>query len=68
LLAFVFIKVFTARTCDEKAFDPIGLGRFSRAHRLKEGDEAFKPKSRSLEADWLSIIFETVVSKTMAQL
>jgi hypothetical protein len=68
LLALVFIDVFRARTGDEEAFDPIGSSCFSGAQRLKEGDEAFTPKSRSLEADWPSIVFEVVVSETMIQL
>jgi hypothetical protein len=75
LLALTFTNVFTAGTGDQAAFDPVGAGCFMGAQRLKEGDEAFVPKTRGLESDWPSIVFEvgvwgceTLVDETLAEL
>jgi hypothetical protein len=75
LVASAFTDVFTAGTGDRTAFDSVRACRFMGAESSKEANEAFVPKSRELESDWPSIVFEvgvwaceTLVDETLAEL
>ena len=70
LLAFMFYDVYKDRTGNVRAFllHPLGRSGCRGAHRMKEGNEAFKPKTRTGTYDWPSIVFEVGVSETMDNL
>jgi len=47
---------------------PVGAGRFYGRRSSKEGDSAFKPRSRRLIKDWPTIVFESGLSESLAKL
>jgi hypothetical protein len=70
LLAMELDTVYKNRTGNVRAFflHPLGRSRCRGAHRMKEGDKAYKPKTRIGTYDWPSIVFEVGVSQTMENL
>jgi hypothetical protein len=68
LLAMEFYRVYANRTGDIRVFFLLGSAGFKGARRMKEGNEAYKPRTRTRAYDWPSIVFEVGVYETMAQL
>jgi hypothetical protein len=68
LLAMEFYRVYANRTGDVRAFFPLGSAKFKGTWRMKEGNEAYKPRTRTKAYDWPSIVFEVGVCETMVQL
>ncbi|KIX00327.1 uncharacterized protein Z518_10466 [Rhinocladiella mackenziei CBS 650.93] len=52
----------------KRSLFPLGGTRFSGSSSSKEGDAANKPRSRSQETDWPTIVFESGLSETLARL
>ena len=46
----------------------VGSGKYFGLHSAKEGDTGYKPRVRNREADWPTIVFESGLSESLAQL
>jgi hypothetical protein len=68
MLRRIFDNVVEARSCDQYSILPMKSSQFKGLNIMKEGNEAFKPRSRGLEIDWPSISFEEGVSERLTQL
>jgi hypothetical protein len=67
-LVWKFHTVHANRTGDFESFIPLGSAGFKGARRMKEGNKAYKPGTRTNVDDWPTIVFEVAVCGTVAQL
>ena len=67
-LAMEFHTMHANRTGGVRGIFPLGSTKFKGARRMKEGNNAYKPRTRTKINDWPSIVFEVGVCGTEAQL
>ncbi|KAF2187565.1 hypothetical protein K469DRAFT_704469 [Zopfia rhizophila CBS 207.26] len=68
LLADDLSHVLAGMGLPRRSLIPLGGSRFSGPNSSKEGDSAYKPRSRNRRADWPTLVFESRLSETLTRL